>query len=738
MIETSKTEAAQELNSSHNKLNSPPLPAVLLQQLLQQLGVELQWQAVNAACTQAQLKLPDVQAIDHLRYIFTQLQLKGVQPVQLSWRRFDLRRLPALVLHENIWYSAQRADSETITLSDADGTTHSIAESELQNAQVIWLRPPKKLAASSHSSIEGNRAMRMVIRELFREPGWIVKVVIATVIINMMAVTTSLFAMQVYDRVVPTMAYATLTTLVAGMGLIVTLDWLLKTLRARIVDSVSVSVDKRLSQQVFDHLLHLRLDNQPRSLGTLAAQVGGLDAVRQFFSSSVVFGLIDLPFALMFIVFIGVIGGKVGWVYAMLLPVALMLGLFTQMRLRDLLRKQLMRSNERQGVLVDSIRGAESIRANNAGWRFSADWQAITASIDGYNIRQKAITNFSTVTTSSLSTLAYVSAVVVGVWQVEAGLLTMGGMIACSILGGRVIAPVAQGVQYLTQWQSVSQSLQMVNQVLNLELERRDEQQLLLPEQPPESIALEKVRFAYPESPIQQLTIPSLSFKSGERVLLVGSVGCGKSTLLKVLAGLYRPNEGRVRLGDADLWEVDPQVVASQLGYLPQAVHLFKGSLRSNLSLSGTAGDSHLLKITRDLGVDAIAASNPLGMDLPISEGGEGLSGGQRQLVALARLIITQPRIWLLDEPTASLDAESEAKVWSVVEKNVAPEDILIVVTHRPMQAMKLATRVIAMREGEVIMDGKPDRVLPQLIGRVSQTNTAKVRRKFGDSLDVV
>jgi ATP-binding cassette, subfamily C, bacterial LapB len=567
------------------------------------------------------------------------------------------------------------------------------------------------------------------------------KVLVATVMVNLLAISTSLFAMQVYDRVVPTLAYSTLTTLVAGMGLIIIMDWGLKTLRARIVDSVSVTVDKRVSQQVFDHLLHLRLDSQPKSLGTLAAQVGGLDSVRQFFSAGVVFGLIDLPFALMFIAFIAIIGGQVGWVYALLLPVALLLGLTTQVRLRDLLRRQLQRHNERQGVLVDAIRGAESIRANNATWRFSEEWQAITASIDGYSIQQKAINSFSTVTTGSLSTVAYVAAVVVGVWQIEAGLLTMGGLIACSILGGRVIAPVAQGVQYLAQWQNVSQSLQMVNQVLSLDLERRADQHLLLPDTPPETLELVKVRYAYPESPVQQVNIGKLAFRAGERVLLVGPVGCGKSTLLKVMAGLYRPHEGRVRLGDADLWEIDPQVVVSQVGYLPQAVHLFKGTLRSNLALSGTAGDSRLLKVTRDLGVDAIAANSPLGMEHVISEGGEGLSGGQRQLVALARVVIAQPRIWLLDEPTASLDAESEAKVWAVLEENLQPEDILIVATHRPMLAMKLATRVIVMQQGEVVKDGTPESVMPQLVARAAMNRPADSltpRKYTGGSPDVV
>jgi ATP-binding cassette subfamily C protein LapB len=718
------------------------ISAPLLHLLLQRLGVSVERDELQAVCATAGERLPDVQPIDQLRYVLVHAQLKGVEPIQLVWRRFDLRRLPALVWHDDQWYLAERGDAGAIALIDAAEQRRLVLEDELQDALVLWLRPPAQRSKSIMPTLRGNLAAKLVLREMFREPGWVAKVVIATLIINLLAISTSLFAMQVYDRVVPTMAYATLTTLVVGMLLIICFDWLLKTLRARIIDSVSVSVDRRVSQQVFDHLLHLRLDIQPKSLGSLAAQVGGLDSVRQFFSSGVVFGLVDLPFALLFIVFIAIIGGKVGWVYTTLLPIALLLGLFTQARLRELMRKQLMRHNERQGVLVDSIRGAESIRASNAAWRFSAEWQAITASIDGYNVQQKAINSFSTVTTGSLSTLAYVSAVVVGVWQIEQGLLTMGGLIACSILGGRVIAPISQGVQYLTQWQNVSQSLQMVNQVLSLDRERRENQSLLLPEQPPECIGLDRVRFAYPESPVQQVNVPSLGFTSGERVLLVGPVGCGKSTLLKVMAGLYRPTEGRVRLGDADLWEVDPQVVNSQIGYLPQNVHLFKGTLRSNLALSGAAGDSRLLKVTRDLGLDGIAANNPLGMDLVISEGGEGLSGGQRQLVALARVVISQPRVWLLDEPTASLDAESEAMVWQVLEENIAPEDILIVSTHRPMRAMKIATRVIVMQRGEVVQDGKPEQVMPQMLSPVPtgkpSTGPSQPLRGRGGSLDVV
>lgn len=699
---------------------------VSLPELLALLG-KLRIPANTAALTQSHARAVQAQATtgdcqDQLRRLLADAELRDVQPVVLPWLRFDLRRLPALLWHEQTWWLAERhVDSDGLITLTRDGVvTQRVSEDVLHDASVLWLRTPARFQAEAALSggVNDNLAQRLVWRELFRERGWLSKVVIATLLVNMLAIPTSIFAMQVYDRVVPTLAYATLTTLVVGMGLMMGLDWLLKTLRAHILDGVASGADKRLSQHVYEHMLRLQLDQQPRSLGTLAAQVSALDSVRQFFSASIIFGIVDLPFALLFIGLIGFIGGPVAWVYAGLLPVALALGLFTRMRLRRLTHQHMLRSNERQGLLVDSIRGAESLRASHAGWRFAQDWQALSHSIAGYSIQQKAINNFCTTTTSSLSTLAYVAAIVVGVWGVEAGVLTTGGMIACSILGGRVIAPIAHGVQYLVQWQQVSEALDMVNRLLRLPTERRSDQTLLLPDRPPENLGIEKLRFGFAQSPVQLLNIPKLDFKAGERVLLLGPVGGGKSTLLKVLAGLYRPSEGRVRLGDADLWEIDPQLIAAQVGYLPQSVQLFKGTLRSNLMLSGAVSDSTLLETTRALGLDQVAASSPQGMDMEISEGGEGLSGGQRQLVGLARVLMAQPRIWLLDEPTASLDGEAEARVWQQLQARLRPADILIVATHRPMAAAQLATRVLVLQQGTVVRDGRPEQIMPALMAR--------------------
>lgn len=713
-------------------MNNRAFPAVeanVLQLLLRKLNIKFSSLEIQEACEKA-MAMPSLHPAEWLRLTLTQGNVRGVQSAFLLFRRFDLRRLPALVAYQDKWCLVERAhnQNDTMTLTNGEGVVAQVLREDLQNSGVLWLRAAAVDSFPQRQPVlKGNLAATMVWRALFKEKGWLYKVVIATCLVNLLAVVTSLYSMQIYDRVVPTLAWSTLTTLTVGMVLLLGLDWLLKIVRGRIVDSMADVVDKRCQQYVFDHLLHVQLDVQPKSLGTLAAQVSGLDSVRQFFSSTVIFALIDLPFALFFIFIISVIGGAVSLVYLALLPVALAVGWWSQIRLSELMRLQLQRSNERQGLLVDAIRGAESIRAGNATWRFSEQWQAITVSMSRYQIEQKAIVNMSSVSAGTLSTLAYVAALVVGVGVIAEGHMTSGALIACSILGGRVIAPVAQSVQYVTQWQGVAQALQMVNQVLKLNLERRGDQTLLLPDAAPHCVSVERVKFAYPESPIQQIQINNLVFKAGERVLLLGPVGCGKSTLIKVLAGLYKPNEGRVRLGDADLWEIDPLLVASQVGYLPQTVHLFKGTLRNNLSLSGTANDSRLLGIMRALGVDAIAAGSSQGMDMQISEGGDGLSGGQRQLVALARVAIAEPVVWLLDEPTASLDGESEARVWQLLAQLIKPNDILVVATHKPLLAARLATRVVVMDRGEVLRDGRPEQVTPQLMTQVKQmTRTAE------------
>ncbi|AAR33611.1 ATP-binding cassette domain-containing protein [Geobacter sulfurreducens] len=686
-----------------------PIEAPVLARLLLKIGLPVASGELEQACLTSQPEGVDVKPAERISRILLAVKQKNVKVAQLRWERLDRRHLPVLVLCNGRWQLAEQGEGETITLTAADGTSAHLNANDLTDTIVLWLKA-ERVEASAVELLQSN-ASRLLLAELLKEKRWLVEVFVATIIINLLAVATSLFSMQVYDRVVPTFAYSTLTAMVVGMGIMVLFDWVLKYLRARILDDVAKRVDMALSQKLFEHVVDLRLDRRPRSLGSLAAQMNGLETVRNFFSSTIVFALTDLPFGLMFIAIVASIGGQVSLVYITLVPVSLLLGWLAQRKLRLLARLEIQRGHERHGLLVDTLQGAETIQSSGSAWRFADTWRGITATMAGYSLKSKLISSLTTTTAATLGTVGYVGAIVVGVIQIEEGHLTTGGLIACTILGGKILGPLAQSVGILVQWQHVREAIEMVNRLLAMETSRPADKSLLVPDNLPDRLELDGVRFSYPATPVVRLQLGSLQFAAGDRVVLMGPNGCGKSTLLKVAAGLYKAGEGQVRLGGADIWELDPQVLMERVGYLPQDVHLFKGTLRSNIALAGGVGDSRLLEVVELLGIDKLAADNPRSMELEISEGGQGLSGGQRQLTALARIFMAQPRVWLLDEPTAALDMESEERVFKAIQNWTRPTDIILIATHRP-RLLALANRLIVMRRGQIVADGAPNDVI--------------------------
>ena len=703
------------------------LPAALLGKLLARLEIPVPQGALDEACSKSTNEGTDT--VNQLGFILKAVNRRNVRAAILRWDRFDHRQLPALIWHKDNWWFAETGEKGFIHLV-GEGEI-DISSDKLGEAAVLWLQVIGQKESKRFETFK-SQSLRLMLTEIIREKRWLVEVLTATLVVNILTVAASLFTMQVYDRVVPSFAYATLWALVMGMAIVVVLDWTLKMIRSRILDSVARDVDQRVSQKLYERLMQLRLDTRPSSLGTMAAQVNGLETVRAFFSSSIVFALADCPFALFFIACIGIIGGAMGWVYLLLLIIGLIIGIIFQFQMRELSRKEIQRGHERHGLLVDTIQGAETIQSAGAEWRFAEMWRELTTAISGYTNKSRGLSNLTQITTGTLGTIAYVSAVVVGVFEIEAGHLTTGGIIACSILGGRVIGPVAQGVQNMMQWQYVRESLQMVDNLLEHQSARSDEQDLLVPEKLGGNIQLEGVRFAYQGSPVLRLNINNLSFKSGDRVAIVGANGSGKSTLLKVIGGLYRPASGQVRLGGADIWELDPQIINQYIGYLPQDVHLFRGTLRSNMTLAGGISDAKVLEIAKQLGIDRIAADSARGMEMEISEGGQGLSGGQRQLVALSRVLLAAPKIWLLDEPTASLDDDSEMRTIDTLKKRIQPDDIVLISTHRP-RTIALSNRMIVMARGQVAADGPTDEIIKKLRAlTVKNSNTASDEHKEG------
>ena len=362
------------------------LPAALLGKLLARLEIPVPQGALEEACSKSKNESTDT--VNQLGFILKSVNRRNVRAAILRWDRFDHRQLPALVWHEDEWWLAETGEDGFIHLTNEGNDSLDISSDNLGEAGVLWLQPLGQ-RETAHFETFKSQSVRLMLTEIMRKKRWLGEVLTATLVVNILTVAASLFTMQVYDRVVPSFAYATLWALVMGMVIVVVLDWTLKIIRSRILDSVSREVDQRVSQKLYERLMQLRLDTRPSSLGTMAAQVNGLETVRSFFSSSIVFALADCPFALFFIACIGIIGGSMGWVYLLLLIVGLFIGIIFQFQMRELSRKEIQRGHERHGLLVDTIQGSETIQSSGAEWRFAEMWRELTTSISFYTNKSR-------------------------------------------------------------------------------------------------------------------------------------------------------------------------------------------------------------------------------------------------------------------------------------------------------------------------------------------------------------
>ena len=642
--------------------------------------------------------------VEKLQNLIEDLDLKQISIQQAAVSQAGEQCFPGLIYLKQSWHFIQCTPEGYLLSSQSLGKKTVKTLDRLPTTVIVWLeRPELSYAKSGEERI--TRVSGLIKRVALRHKRWVLDLTIATLMVNLFAIVTSLFAMQVYDRVVPSLALDTLFSLVIGVVIIYLIDFALKVTRARVLDTKSSRIDAVLSHEVFSHLMKTRLDALPSQLGTLTAQISGIESVRQFFTSSILFALVDLPFALLFLAIIYLIGGPIAYVYAAFFVASIIIGWIAQLRSQALNRQVTLRSHERQGVLVDAIKGAETVKSTGASAMFQNEWDAVNRSISSFSLKQKSISSFTTSLSALLGSLAYASAIVIGVHLIAEGEITMGTMIACSILGGRVLGPVGQAVNYMIQFNNVKQSTELVNQFLELPEERQRSESLVFPVTRPQDISVKGVRFAYPGSQLAQVSIEEFSAKAGERIAILGSIGSGKSTLLKLLAGLYKPQTGLIKTGGADLWTLDPFYMTKNISYLPQTPDLFKGTLKSNLTLGRNVSDTKLLHTIELLNITSIMEQNDKGLDLPISEGGSGLSGGQRQLVGLARLFLNGPSIWILDEPTAALDQSRQATVRKALQAVLQPSDILIFATHNPALAVEMANRVLVMERGQIVKD---------------------------------
>ncbi|MBA6244530.1 MULTISPECIES: type I secretion system permease/ATPase [Psychrobacter] len=561
--------------------------------------------------------------------------------------------------------------------------------------------------------------------------GILAEAVIATFLINMLALAVSLFSMQVYDRVIPTRSEYTLIILASGVFLVIMFEAFMKFSRSRIMDKVVIGLDQYLSREVFQRLLKVRIDQMPGSVGSMAAQLRGYEQVRSFFTASTLFGLVDLPMTIIFISLIAFIGSPLVAVVPVIAAViAITMGLIARKRIDAIASEGATASYYKTGLLVEAVEGVETIKAGAGSWKFLSRWLDVMDVTIKNDLDMKHANDNLTYFTQMLQQVSYVGIVIVGSFVVMQGDMTMGGLIACSILGGRVLAPVMAIPNLLVQYAHAKAAKMNIESLFALEQDNQGVAYPLSPTHIKGAYQCDGLSFNYQGNDRPAITVPQLSIKPGERIAILGPIGSGKSTLLKVLAGLYAPTEGRVLLDGLDIHQISRETLSERLGYLQQDHRLFQGTLRENLLIGMAAPNDDVLQETLNrTGLINLVSSHSSGLDLPISEGGKGLSGGQKQLVAFTRLLLTKPDVFLLDEPTASMDNRQEQRCLQVLRQELTQGQTFIVSTHKTA-LLDLVDRLIIMDNQRIIIDGPKQAVLDELRKNDQAKNKTTVQQK--------
>jgi len=552
-------------------------------------------------------------------------------------------------------------------------------------------------------------------RFVYRDVLW------AALLINFFALAFPMFSMNVYDRVVPNNATETLWALSVGVFIIMCADVFMRQLRSHFVDEASARIDVQISATLMEKVLGMKLENRPESVGSFASNLRGFEQVRDFIASSTVTALIDLPFALIFVVVLAWISPWLAVPVVVVFAVILVMGYVLQFRLHELSQTTYQASAQRNATLIESLTGIETIKSLGAESVIQARWERANLFLSRTSVRMRALSSSATYLTGWLTQAVTVSMIVIGVYLISQRELTMGALIASSMLAGRALGPAGQIVGLLMQYQGARTAMESLNKIMEKPVERPVGESLIHRPVLRGDIEFRNVKFAYPNR--QDVALDGLSFKinAGERVALIGKVGSGKSTVERLIMGLYQPTDGAVLLDGIDLRQLDPADVRRNLGYVSQDVTLFYGTLRENITFGLPYADDSAVVASAELaGMTGFINRHPRGFDMPVGERGESLSGGQRQGIGLARAVLHNAPILLLDEPTSAMDFSTEAQITQNIT-HFAHNKTVVLVTHRT-SLLAMVTRVIVIDGGKIVADGPRDRIMEALsTGRIAR-----------------
>ncbi|MBO3708531.1 MAG: type I secretion system permease/ATPase [Candidatus Accumulibacter sp.] len=543
----------------------------------------------------------------------------------------------------------------------------------------------------------------------------------AALLVNVFAVVMPLFVMNVYDRVVPNNATDTLWMLALGVLLVIAMDYMLRLLRGRFIDLASARIDVKLSALIMERVLGMRLETKPASVGSFAANLRSFESVRDFIASATVSALIDLPFALIFLLLIVWIAWPLVLIPLLGLIVRVVYAYLVQHRMHELAETTYRATAQRNAALIESLTALETIKTQSAEGVVQDKWERTTAFLARSGVQLRLLSSSASNGAAAVTQVVSVALVIAGVYLIQERLLTMGGLIAISMLGGRAIAPLAQAVGLLMQYQNARMALSTLDRMMAQPIERPDATAFVHRPELSGEIEFRDVSFSYPEQGEAALRNVSLHIAPGERVVIIGRTGSGKSTLQKLMLGLYQPSSGVVRIDGIDLRQLDPADLRRNIGCVGQDAILFYGTLRENIAIGAPYADDEAIVAAAEVaGLAEFVNRHPKGFDMLIGERGESLSGGQRQEVAIARAVLLDPPILLFDEPTSAMDFSTEQGFKERLMRFAAHKTVVIV-THRT-SLIDLATRIIVVDDGRIVADGPREQVVAALqSGRVGR-----------------
>ena len=540
------------------------------------------------------------------------------------------------------------------------------------------------------------------------------QVIIAATLTNFLGLSSSIFIMVVYDRVVPNEAIESLIALTIGVLIAMSFEFIIKTLRAQFVDRASKKADQRMSRLIFDKILNMRLDTGSKKSGALASVVREFDTLREFFTSATLIAVVDLPFVFFFIYIISLIAGPLALVPLVAVPLVILSGLIVQPFLAKLAAGSMQTNMSKQSVLVETLNGLETVQATGCGQLMRQRFTEASNAQSDFSLKSKMYSQFAINSAASIQQLAQVATIFFGVFLIQDGTITMGAMIAAVILGGRTLSPLSQLASAMSRANSARQAHRSLSELMrddpsstrsnSVKLSRPDLQG---------TIELKNLSYSFPGSKIPIIKDLSLKIPAGQKVAILGKMGSGKTTFARLLSGLIEPTEGAIMIDGVDIRQIDSSDMRRNVGVMLQKTWLFSGTVKENLQIGYYEyGDDHLLNISKISGVDDFVSRSQSGYDLMLGEGGQGLSGGQLQSINLARAMLHDPNVLILDEPTSSMDTGTEKAVISRL-KDWANKRTMIMVTHRN-SILELAERVLVVEGGSILMDTTPERLKAQ------------------------